>query len=72
MLGTEYRVADYRHSLSLEQSVTNEPLSSMNKQRVLLPLEPDFNTMSDRALEILKSESVQPMTMMSSTSKFLK
>ena len=24
-----------------------EPPNSMNKQRVLLPLEPDFNTMSD-------------------------
>ena len=45
-LGTEYWVANCRHSLSLEQSVTNEPQSSMNKQRGLLPLEPDFNTLS--------------------------
>ena len=52
MLGTEYRVADYKHSLSLEQSVKNEPPSSMNKKRVLLTLEPDFNTMSDPSIVI--------------------
>ena len=30
----------------------NESLSSMNNQRVLLPLEPDFNTMSDPSIVI--------------------
>ena len=30
----------------------NEPRSSMNKQRVLLPLEPDFSTMSDPSIII--------------------
>ena len=47
-----YRVFDYRHSLSSEQSVTNEPQSSMNKQRLLLPLETDFNTLSDPSIVI--------------------
>ena len=51
-LGTDYRVSNYRHSLSSEQSVTIEPPNSMNKQRVLLPLEPDFSTMSDPGIEI--------------------
>ena len=52
LLDTRYWVADYRHSLSSEQSVTNEPQSSVNKQRLLLPLEPDFNTLSDPSIII--------------------
>ena len=43
-------MAYYRHSLSSEQSVTNKLPNSMNKQRVLLPLKPDFNTMSDPSI----------------------
>ena len=53
MLDTGYQVADYRQSLTLEQSVAdNEPPSSMNNQRLLLPLERDFNTMSDPSITI--------------------
>ena len=51
-LGTGYHIASYRHSLNLEQSVTNEPPSSMNNQRLILPLEPDFNTISDSSIVI--------------------
>ena len=45
-LGTEHRQANYRQYLSSGQSVTKAPLNSLKKQRVLLPLEPDFNTVS--------------------------
>ena len=51
MLGAEHRVANFRQ-MSLEQSVANEPPNSRNKQRVLLPLEPDFSTMSDPSIVI--------------------
>ena len=46
-LGSEHPMAICRQHLSSEQSFTNEPPNSGNKQRILLPLEPDFSTMSD-------------------------
>ena len=51
-LGTWYQVADSRHSLSSDQLFANEPQSSMNKQRLLLHLELDFNTLSDPSIII--------------------
>ena len=50
-MGSEQQVASYRQ-LSSQQSVTNEPLNSRNKQRLLQPLEPDFSTMSDPSIVI--------------------
>ena len=51
-LRTGYRVVDNRHSLNSEQSVSIEPQSSTNKQILLSPLEPGFNTMSDSSIVI--------------------
>ena len=52
LLGTRYQMVNYTQSLNLEQSATNEPPSSMDNQRLILPLEPDFNTMSDLSIVI--------------------
>ena len=50
-MGAEHRVASYRQ-ISSEQSVANEPPNSRNRQRVLLPLESGFSTMSDPSIVI--------------------
>ena len=49
MLGTEHRVANYGQ-MSSELSVANEPQNSRKRQRILLPLEPDFSAMSDHSI----------------------
>ena len=50
-LGTEHRMANYRQRSS-EQSLANEPQNSVNTQRILLLLEPDFSAISNSSIVI--------------------
>ena len=49
-LGTKYGMVSYTQPL--EQSINNEPQGSINNQRFILPLEPDFNIMYDPSIDI--------------------